>query len=341
VDGHEEEISEFLGPALRTKLRRDIVQRNLESATESTTDLSESDWEPDLPGDGRDPEEIIVRRYITLNKFFSLLDTGLWFSRIDNFADPFEGIVSGETLRRRWDTWHYSEAEGDPLPYDWNDYGRAKDKIIRKQSFASCWRWGGNESDVFWSAYIGDDPGLAIETSLENLISVIEGVDRDVVIGKVNYRDYRGRRDKLGDDQEDLPSDHHLLRVFHKRKGFQDEQELRLVTREQVEDIEYDCNEGKNFSITVSAKPGLNVEVNPLDLIDRIILSPETSGWVIDTLTERLNMEGLDVDLLRSYLDIDPYKIPPERVESFMDSTRNDLIDTDLEDYRRIDYYEG
>jgi hypothetical protein len=62
---------------------------------------------------------------------------------------------------------------------------------------------------------------------------------------------------------------------------------------------------------------------------------------VINIFSKRLSMQGLDVDLLRSYLDIDPYKIPPERVESFIDSTPNDLSDTDSEDDRRVDYYRG
>lgn len=333
VEGHDDEISEFLGPALRTKLRRDMIQRDLEPATESTVELSELDWEPELPGDGTDPEDIVVRRYVSMEKFLSLLESGLWFSRIDNFTDPFEGIVSGETIRRRWDTWYYSESEGDPAPYDVKDYGKAKDEIIRKQTFASCWRWGGEESRVFWDAYIGEDEGLAIETTLDNLLTVIEDTEQKIVVGKVNYEEYRGGRDRFAND--------HLARVFHKRKGFEDEQELRLVTREQVEDIDYDCNEGRNFSVDVSAKPGLNIEVNPSELIDGIILAPGTSDWVIDTITDRLNIEHLEVNLLRSYLDIDPYKIPPEQVESFMNSRRNELLDTDLEEYRRIDYYDN
>ena len=70
----------------------------------------------------------------------------------------------------------------------------AEDEILRKQSFVSCWRYGGEESAVFWDAYIDDGNGVVVETTLDTLSSAMERAHREVLIGKVNYREYKGER---------------------------------------------------------------------------------------------------------------------------------------------------
>jgi hypothetical protein len=38
----------------------------------------------------------------------------------------------------------------------------------------SCWRYGGEESAVFWDACIDDGNGVAVETTLDTLSSAME-----------------------------------------------------------------------------------------------------------------------------------------------------------------------
>ena len=101
-DYDEEEVREFLSDAIHSKIRCDFVASRLEQTIENTATLPDIDDPPELP-ERSEEEPTLVRKYLDLSKFVSLLQGGIWFSRLDNFDDDYEGRVSDKTVRHRFD----------------------------------------------------------------------------------------------------------------------------------------------------------------------------------------------------------------------------------------------
>jgi len=304
-DHDEEEVQEFLSDAIRSKIRRDFVASRLKQTIENTATVPDLDDPPELP-ERSDEEPILVRKYLDLSKFVSLLQDGIWFSRLDNFDDDYEGRVSDKTVRHRFDQWEYLEFEDDPPPYDLRQMYAAEDEILRKQSFVSCWRYGGEESAVFWDAYIDDGNGVAVETTLDTLSSAMEQAHREVLIGKVNYREYKGSDERFAANGVD--------RVFHKRIAFGDEKELRLLARQELNDMDLEVSETGDIDMELEADPGFNLEVDPEDLIERIILPRNINDRQLTQVVQLMEYHDITAEIWRSMLDVSPGTTAPMQV---------------------------
>ncbi|MBK7095630.1 MAG: hypothetical protein IPH57_11470 [Saprospiraceae bacterium] len=80
------------------------------------------------------PDETPIIRYMSLSKFYSLLTSeSLWFPRVDQFSDEFEGLAVINT------------------PSEAADY-------FRKLSLVSCWNYFITESFPLWKIYLGNEP---------------------------------------------------------------------------------------------------------------------------------------------------------------------------------------
>lgn len=75
---------EFLSDSIGSKIRRDFVASRPEQTVETTARIPDLDDSLDLP-EGSDGAPILVRKYLDFSKFVSLLQDGIWFSRLDNF----------------------------------------------------------------------------------------------------------------------------------------------------------------------------------------------------------------------------------------------------------------
>jgi hypothetical protein len=51
----------------------------------------------------------------------------------------------------------------------------------------SCWRIAEGESHAMWRAYLKSDEGVAIESTVDNLIRAVSPGDYKLAIGKVKY----------------------------------------------------------------------------------------------------------------------------------------------------------
>lgn len=314
----KDQTREIIREFLRSKVNQDGFSRELSPFIERTSTIPTLDDPPEIPSNPKG-EPVTVRRYFSIPKFNSLLRSGIWFSRLDKFSDDYEGRVSDKTVRARYDKWEYLEFEDDPPPFDLRDMDDAKDEIVRKQSFVSCWRYGGEESAVFWDAYIDGHDGVAIETNLDNLQSILEDTDRDVLLGKVNYKRYKGSTEQFAADVID--------RIFHKRHAFGDEQELRLLARKQIQGFNVNYKGGKKFEVDIEAEPGFNLQVDPNELIEKIILPPGVSERHISQVIHLLDYHGVEAEVWRSILDVNHKTTAPQKVtgEDAGKITREDM----------------
>jgi hypothetical protein len=325
----KQEIQSYLYKSLQEKLLQDNVLSSLWSTAEKEAKIPDLDDPPEKPsprdqGPIRpDCRGVTVRRYLDTSKFVSLLQSGIWLNRLDNFSDDFEGTVSDKLQRIRYDLWEYGEFEGTTPPFDSRNMDAAKDKLIQKQSFVSCWRYGGIESAVFWEAYIDNGDGVAVETTLNKLQSALNNVDRDVLIGKMNYRRYKGSDETFGKNP--------VKRVFHKRFAFDDEKELRLLSRKKINDISIKQKRNKKFDVEFDADIGFNLDINPNDLISRVILPPGVNNREISRVVNIIEYHDIDAEVWRSILDVDPKATAP------VDASSGEVVRDDMKRQRIID----
>ena len=83
-----------------------------------------------------------------------------------------------------------------------------------------------------------------------------------------------------------------ILRVFHKRKSFEHEREFRAVICEPIPSGVYNCADGPGF-VSSTGVPGIYVEVDPAQLVERIYVAPGLPLWFRDAVTTVAEIAGL------------------------------------------------
>lgn len=186
---------------------------------------------PDTPGDA------VVSRYLGLDGLVATLaERKLRFTRIDKFEDPFEGSVprseadhvlpallaaaSGQNMMRQLAA-HYPEMK----VYDSEDAFTRVTRLRRartKSAHASSWA-AGEESELLWRLYCRDrgKPGLGVAmcTTLDRLERSVAA--HDAFVSPILYVDYHTADGPHFNCAVDA--------LFHKRRGFRDEREVRLL----------------------------------------------------------------------------------------------------------------
>jgi len=261
-----------------------------------------AEWEPTIPSD-----DTVIRRYLTFDRFVDLIDNGgFWMSNIFEFPDQFEASFPEPSVNARQ---QFVDAASDlSQSKDQLTYGIKKQRERDVHTYVNCWRVGEEESSVFWDAYIGDEDGLAIQTTIGDLrdhinnktwggyidILISEGHTAamrefsKVLIGEVEYLDY---------DSE--PISHSLLspaRFFHKRHAFRDEQEFRLVRTPIPLTSTEDLPEPRD---------NLILDANLKKLIDKVVLAPDSSDK-FRNIAKRSIENFLGIPVEKSPLSQDP-----------------------------------
>ena len=134
-------------------------------------------------------KETVIWHYFSLAKFLSLLnDSKLYFPRSDKFEDQMEGRFSAADK-------NLYEIMGNPSMPERIEKGCAGCAYI------NCWVMSEEELFLMWSAYSSLEEGIAIKSSVGNLISSLDASDtREIYISNVSYIDYEKQRtfDKTG-----------------------------------------------------------------------------------------------------------------------------------------------
>jgi hypothetical protein len=139
-------------------------------------------------------------RFMDFTKYVAMLDRkAIYFTRADQFADPFEGTLARRNLRTR-------------------DGERA---ALRREVFVNCWHRNDHESAAMWRIYLKSDEGVAIQSTASRLREALN--DDAIVIGDVRYLDY---------DHDRVPAGEELAPFLCKRKSFEYEQEVRALSRD-------------------------------------------------------------------------------------------------------------
>jgi hypothetical protein len=214
----------------------------------------------------------IVWKYLDLSKFLDLLlSQKLFMSRSDKFEDQYEGTFSEPTFE---EIKKLSENNPEFLDY----YKSKREKVV-----VSSWHINEYESFAMWQIFTQNSEGLAIQSTVERLQKALKlETNFNQYIGEVNYIDYK---------KEHIPFDDSFFPFLFKRKSFQYEREVRIIS---------DLSE-KNITIN----DGIKIDVDINQLIEKIYIHPKSENWYKKLVIELVSKLGFDFEIEKSDLESD------------------------------------
>lgn len=207
-------------------------------------------------------------RYMDLSKFCALIQQqALYFSRLDQLGDPFEGTITqldGSLAERIIRTRNEGGQDwlpnvGDEQVYEVLSELRGLRRRTRKSLFASCWHMNPGESAAMWRLYSQSSDAVCIQTSYKTLADLLPG---SAFVGCVKYIDY---------DFGTVLDGGLLGPAMCKRMSFSHENEVRAI----VQDDLYLDSGDENLLPPV----GKQIPCDVHELIEKIYVSPGSPDW--------------------------------------------------------------
>jgi hypothetical protein len=216
--------------------------------------------------------ETIIWKYIDLSKFLDLLlSERMFMSRSDKFEDQYEGTFSEPTYE---EIKKIAENNSKFLDY----YKSHRESVV-----VSSWHTNEYESFAMWQIFTKNNEGLAIQSTLGRLKEALQPERNfEQYIGEVNYIDYK---------KEYIPFDNTFFPFLFKRKSFQYEREIRVLTDVST----------KNITIN----EGLKINVNINTLIEKIYIHPKSENWYKKLVIELVEKLGFGFEIEKSDLESD------------------------------------
>lgn len=218
-----------------------------------------------------DPNTIIWK-YLDLSKFLELLlSRRIFMSRSDKFEDQYEGTFSEPTFEEI-----KKIAHNNPKFLEYY-------KTHRENVVISSWHTNEYESFAMWQIFTKNNEGLAIQSTLGRLKEALQAERQfEQYIGEVNYIDYK---------KEHIPFEDTFFPFLFKRKSFQYEKEIRVLT-----DVSH-----KNLTIN----DGLKIQVDINKLIEKIYIHPKSENWYKKLVIELVHKLGFHFEVEKSDLESD------------------------------------
>lgn len=233
-----------------------------------------------LPPDNR---EIRIWRYMDFTAFVAMLDqNGLFFSRVVDLDDPFEGSIP-----KLWDTPAHKLALQDlGFPPGLDLLTPVRKTIQKQRSWAkvNCWHMNEEESAAMWRLYASSNRAIAVQTTYSKLR---EAFGDDVYIGVVRYISY---------DTDNIPFGNLFWPFVHKRKSFEHERELRAMV----------CDVAKAMSDETAPPAGEWRNVDLSKLVESVYVAPSSPSWFADLVRNVAEKYQLNVPVKQSSLDAQP-----------------------------------
>lgn len=267
----------------------------------------------------------VIQRYMNLSKFLYLLQNStLFLPKMSIFDDHLEGgLTASDYLKNANDAPAFDIAINrfmspcGETPAQWEDRLRANDlamqelnnkKFItpfgeyfkndiqtifpkcREYIYVSCWHHSHFECSAMWQLYGAEKNSVCIFTSIEKLEQqmIYNESFSDLKLKNVNYIDHT--KAQFGQDCLDP--------FLSKALPFSFEKELRIVAFNS----EINLND-----VGVNKTSGINIKLHSLqELIDKIVVSPNSDSWFKKCVEILCNTYGLNVEVEESSLKCKP-----------------------------------
>lgn len=216
--------------------------------------------------------DTVVWKYLDLSKFLDLLmSRKLFMSRSDKFEDQYEGTFSEPTFEEI-----RKIAENNPKFLD--TY-----KSQRKNVVISSWHINEYESFAMWQIFTQNSEGLAIQSTIGRIQDSLHLENQfEQHVGEVNYIDYK---------KEYIPFDDDFFPFLYKRKSFQYEREVRIISNLS--------------SHNLNINEGVKIDVDINKLIEKIYIHPKSENWYKNLVIQLVKQLGFDFTIEKSDLESD------------------------------------
>jgi hypothetical protein len=192
-------------------------------------------------------------------------------SRSDKFEDQYEGTFSEPTFEEI-----KKIAANKPEFLDY--YKSHREKVV-----ISSWHINEYESFAMWQIFTKNNEGLAIQSTIGRLKEALQPENRiEQYIGNVNYIDYK---------KEYIPFDDAFFPFLFKRKSFQYEREVRIISDVSTKNI--------------SVNDGLKINVDLSQLIEKIYIHPKSENWYKKLVIELVSKLNFNIEIEKSDLESD------------------------------------
>ena len=161
----------------------------------------------------------------------------------------------------------------------------------------NCWYVNDCESAAMWKLHASE--GVAIQSTFGRFVEAIKPSELEILVGLVKYLDYETEGWDVGQNPKTIVS------IFHKRKSFEHENELRAAINKPIPSGRYSLAEGPGY-LSSAGLPGIYVEVDLAKLVEKIHVSPGSPPWFQDVVKAVIGFVKLDGPVIQSKLDDDP-----------------------------------
>lgn len=210
-------------------------------------------------------------RYQDLPRYLDLLiRRQLFFTRIDQFEDPFEGKynIPGKQEEVKKEISHLAEAHSRK----------------RVAFTVNTWHRNDDENYAMWNIY-ARNYGVAVQTNYRKLKDCFRKADKAIYIGKVIY---------YNENNQQIPMDDPLAPFLHKRCMYQYENEIRCCyIKADVEENGFTWDEQDTYN-------GVFIPVDLDMMIERIYISPYAPEWFRDLVARTNEAFNIDKEIVHS-----------------------------------------
>lgn len=241
-----------------------------------------------------------IWRYFDFTKFVSLLiDHTLFFTRLDNFYDKFEGRYFSDQMEQMFSIFNINNNLPNELKFKIH-------QISRLGNFANCWHINEYENYGMWKSYIKTDEGVAVQSTVGSLRrALMSSKGGGFIIDRVTYVDYDVEQSMVAvfEKHKALGEKIALLPAFFKTKYYEFENELRVVIF-----FELAIEDTKNISLdwlselSSTAQPFIKAAVDLKELIHNIYVHPDSPGWFSHLIQSLLDKYELTFNAVKSNL---------------------------------------
>jgi hypothetical protein len=221
----------------------------------------------------------ILWRYQDLPRYLDLLlRKQLFFTRIDQFEDPFEG---------KYNLPEKADPSKDPSVRETQQqYAHLIEKHSQNRIgvTVNTWHLNNNENYAMWNIYARSN-GVAVQTTYKNLKESFHVSDKPVHIGKVKY---------YSETNDQIPLHDPLAPFTHKRCIYQYENEVRCCyILPQTENNEYDWEEQGTYN-------GVFIPVDLNILFEKVYISPYAPRWFRDLIARTNDAFNIQKEIVHS-----------------------------------------
>lgn len=197
-------------------------------------------------------------------------DTNKIFEKNKNFDDSkINEIFDEDHMKELWKKITNNEELFLRIVFEtfkvaWEEY-KKKINEQKKYVYISCWYNSDNESEAMWKLY-GSKYGIAIKVNFEKLINNFAKNNLKFFSGKIIYEGT-----KYNNSNNELSSD--IISFFIKRNCYEHEKEYRFLIEEK----------------DISDKEGIEFDLEKLDFIEEIIISPFLPIYEAEQIKKTIN----------------------------------------------------